>query len=38
METIVADLLSAAARAEPTKIALSEAATGRTITLSGAGA
>lgn len=32
METIVADLLSAAARAEPTKIALSEAATGRTIT------
>lgn len=32
METIVADLLSAAARAEPTKIALSEAATGRTVT------
>jgi long-chain acyl-CoA synthetase len=32
METNVADLLSAAARAEPTKIALSEAATGRTVT------
>lgn len=32
METIVADLLSAAARAEPTKIALSEATTGRTVT------
>lgn len=35
METIVADLLSAAARAEPTKIALSEAATGRTVTWAG---
>ncbi|MCW2783876.1 MAG: AMP-dependent synthetase and ligase [Marmoricola sp.] len=32
MEALVADLLSAAARAEPTKIALSEAATGRTVT------
>ncbi len=32
METNVADLLAAAARAEPTKIALSEAATGRTVT------
>ncbi|MCW2755552.1 MAG: AMP-dependent synthetase and ligase [Marmoricola sp.] len=32
METNVADLLSGAARAEPTKIALSEAATGRTVT------
>ncbi|MFL6106025.1 MAG: class I adenylate-forming enzyme family protein [Marmoricola sp.] len=32
METTVADLLAAAARAEPTKIALSEAATGRTVT------
>jgi len=32
METNVADLLSAAARAEPTKIALSEAASGRTVT------
>ncbi|MET3961399.1 long-chain acyl-CoA synthetase [Marmoricola sp. OAE513] len=32
METNVADLLSAAARAEPTKIALSEATTGRTVT------
>ncbi|MCX6398265.1 MAG: class I adenylate-forming enzyme family protein [Propionibacteriales bacterium] len=35
METIVADLLSAATRAEPTKIALSEAATGRTVTWAG---
>src|SRR5689334_15332044 len=32
METTVADLLAAAARAEPSKIALSEAATGRTVT------
>lgn len=32
METNVADLLAAAARAEPSKIALSEAATGRTVT------
>jgi long-chain acyl-CoA synthetase len=32
METNVADLLAAAARAEPTKIALSEAASGRTVT------
>ncbi len=32
METNVADLLASAARAEPTKIALSEAATGRTVT------
>jgi len=32
METTVADLLAEAARAEPTKIALSEAATGRTVT------
>lgn len=35
METTVADLLSAAARAEPTKIALSEAATGRSVTWAG---
>lgn len=35
METNVADLLAAAARAEPTKIALSEAATGRTVTWAG---
>ena len=35
METIVADLLSAAARAEPTKIALSEAASGRSVTWAG---
>jgi long-chain acyl-CoA synthetase len=35
METTVADLLAAAARAEPTKIALSEAATGRTVTWAG---
>ncbi|MFL6062083.1 MAG: class I adenylate-forming enzyme family protein [Marmoricola sp.] len=32
MESTVADLLAAAARAEPNKIALSEAATGRTVT------
>lgn len=32
MESNVADLLAAAARSEPTKIALSEAATGRTVT------
>ncbi|MFL6022863.1 MAG: class I adenylate-forming enzyme family protein [Marmoricola sp.] len=32
METTVADLLAAAAQAEPSKIALSEAATGRTVT------